>query len=176
VQGAQRLESVSADIHTSAGTEDVECRTVSGDVTVDGAAKKGRLTINTVSGDTTVLRTAGEVNANTVSGNLVLGLGETTRSRVRSTSGDLTLAMHLASEGKLDAESISGDVRLDLVRGVDAEFDVSSFSGEIRNCFGPKAVSTSEYAPGKELRFREGRGPARVRIKTLSGDINLCRK
>ena len=176
VAGAQRLQSVSADIHTSAGTEDVECRTVSGDVTVDGAAKKGLLTITTVSGDATALRAAGEVNANTVSGNIVLGLGETTRSRLRSTSGDLTLAMHLASEGKLDAESISGDVRLDLVRGVDAEFDVSSFSGEIRNCFGPKAVSTSEYAPGKELRFREGPGPARVRIKTLSGDINLCRK
>jgi DUF4097 and DUF4098 domain-containing protein YvlB len=176
VTGAQRLQSVSANIQTAAGSEDVECRTVSGDVTVDGTAKKGLLTMTTVSGDATALKVAGEVNASTVSGNIVLGLGETTRSRLRSTSGDLTLAMHLASDGKLDAETISGDLRLNLVRGVDAEFEVSTFSGDIRNCFGPKAASTSEYTPGKEWRFREGQGSAQVRIKTLSGDIDVCRK
>jgi len=174
--GAQRLQSVSADIRTAAAAEDVECKSVSGDVAVNGSFKKGLLTITTVSGDATALRVAGEVNANTVSGDITLGLGETNRSRVRSTSGDLTLAALLAADGKLDAESISGDVRLELVGAVNAEFDISSFNGEIRNCFGPKAVSTSEYAPGKELRFREGQGSAQVRIKTMNGDINVCRK
>jgi DUF4097 and DUF4098 domain-containing protein YvlB len=174
--GAQRLQSVSADIRTAAALEDVECKTVSGDVVVNGSFKKGLLTMTTVSGDLTALRVAGEVNANTVSGDVTLGLGETNRSRVRSTSGDLTLASLLAADGKLDAESISGDVRLDLVGAVNAEFDLSSFNGEIRNCFGPKAVSTSEYAPGKELRFREGQGTALVRIKTMNGDISVCRK
>jgi DUF4097 and DUF4098 domain-containing protein YvlB len=176
VLGAQRLQSVSADIRTDAGAEDVECKTVSGDIAVNGSAKKGLLTITTVSGDATALKVAGEVNANTVSGNLVLGLGETTRLRVRSTSGDLIMAMRLAADGKLDAETISGDVRLNLVGAVNAEFDVSSFNGEIRNCFGPKPVSTSEFAPGKELRFREGQGSARVRIKTLNGDISVCKR
>ena len=174
--GAQRLQSVSADIRTAAAGEDVECKSVSGDIAVNGSFKKGLLTITTVSGDATALRVAGEVNANTVSGDITLGLGETNRSRVRSTSGDLTMAALLAADGKLDAESISGDVRLELVGAVDAEFDLSSFNGEIRNCFGPKAVSTSEYAPGKELRFREGQGSAHVRIKTLNGDISVCRK
>jgi len=174
--GAQRLQSVSADIRTAAAGEDVECKTVSGDVAVNGSFKKGLLTITTVSGDATALRVAGEVNANTVSGDVTLGLGETNRSRVRSTSGDLTLAALLAADGKIDAESISGDVRLELVGAVNAEFDISSFNGEIRNCFGPKAVSVSEYAPGKELRFREGQGTAHVRIKTMNGDINVCRK
>ena len=32
VMGAQRLQSVSADVTTQAGTEDVECKTVSGDI------------------------------------------------------------------------------------------------------------------------------------------------
>jgi len=36
-------------------------------------------------------------------------------------------------------------------------------------------VRTSKYAPGKELRFTEGDGSARVLIKTLNGGINLCR-
>lgn len=176
VTGAQRLVAVSGDVRTEAGAQDVECRTVSGDVHVAGSAKKGLLTINTVSGDATALKVAGEVNANTVSGNVTLGMGETSRSRVRSTSGDLTLALLLGPDGKIDAESISGDVRLDFVGPVNAEFDVSSFNGEIRNCFGPKPVSASEYAPGKDLRFREGQGSGWVRIKTMNGDISVCRR
>jgi len=176
VAGAQRLQSVSADIRTQAEAEDVECKTVSGDVSIHGTGKKAMVTITTVSGDAAALKVAGEVNANTVSGNLTLGLGQIARSRVRSTSGDLTIASVLAQDGRFDVESISGDVRFELHGPVNAEFDVSSFNGEIRNCFGPKAVSTSEYAPGKELRFREGQGSGRVRVKTLNGDIDLCRK
>ena len=168
--------SVSGNLSTTAGREDVECKTVSGDVRVEGSGQKGMLTITTVSGDASALRVAGEVNANTVSGDLVLGLGETQRSRLRSTSGDVVLATRLVPDSRFDVESISGDVRVSLHGTVDAEFDVSSFSGEISNCFGPKPVSTSEYAPGQELRFREGQGTARIRIKTLNGDVNLCRK
>lgn len=176
VKGAQRLQTVSADIRTQAAAEDVECKSVSGDVAVNGAGKKALVTITTVSGDAVALKVAGEVNANTVSGNLTLGLGETTRSRLRSTSGDLTMASVLAADGRLDIESISGDVRLELRGPVNAEFDVTSFNGEIRNCFGPKPVSTSEYAPGKEWQFRDGQGTGRVRIKTLNGDISVCKK
>jgi DUF4097 and DUF4098 domain-containing protein YvlB len=176
VAGAQRLQSVSGDIRTAVGSEDVECKSVSGNVAVDGSGKKGLVGITTVSGDVTALKVAGEVNASTVSGDVVLGLGATERSRVRSTSGDLVLAMRLAGDGKFDAETISGDVRLNLFGNVDAEYDISTFSGDIHNCFGPEPVSTSEYTPGKELRFSEGNGSARVRIKSLNGDIKLCRK
>jgi DUF4097 and DUF4098 domain-containing protein YvlB len=176
VTGGQRLQSVSGDVHTEAGAEDVECKTVSGDVRVDGSGKTGMLTITTVSGDVTALRVAGEANANTVSGDMVLGLGRTTRTRIRSTSGDLTLAALLTAGGKVDAESISGDVRITLLAPVDAEFDLSSFNGDIHNCFGPKPESKSEYAPGKELHFSEGAGSGRVWVKTLNGDISICRK
>jgi hypothetical protein len=119
---------------------------------------------------------AGEVNGNTVSGNFTIATGDTSRSRLRSTSGDLGFKGRVAADARIDFESISGDVRLDFEGPVGAEFDVSSFNGEIRNCFGPKAVRTSEYAPGSELRFREGSGTARVRIKTLNGNISVCNK
>ena len=88
----------------------------------------------------------------------------------------LGLKGKLEPDARIDFESISGDVRLDLLGPVGAEFEVSSFNGEIRNCFGPKPVRTSEYAPGTELRFAEGQGAARVRIKTLNGDISICNK
>jgi hypothetical protein len=176
LKGSQRLQSVSGDVETEAAAEDVECKTVSGNVRVQGSGQRGLLTVTTVSGDAAVTRVAGEVNGNTVSGNFTVTAGETSRSRLRSTSGDLGVRGRLAADARLDFESISGDVRLDLEGPVGAEFDVSSFNGDIRNCFGPKPVRTSEYAPGSELRFREGQGGARVRIKTLNGDISVCNK
>jgi DUF4097 and DUF4098 domain-containing protein YvlB len=176
VRGAQRLQSVSADIETAAAGEDVESKTVSGDISVTGHGAAGVVTITTVSGDAQVQNVAGEVNGNTVSGNFEFDLGQTTRSRLRSTSGDLTLKGRLTSDARFDAESISGDIRLDVVGKPSGEFDVSSFNGEIRNCFGPKPERTDEYAPGRELRFREGTGNARIRIKTLNGDISVCSK
>lgn len=176
IQGQQRLQTVSADIATEAAAEDVECKSVSGDVTVNGSGRRGLLNITTVSGDASAAKIAGEVNGSTVSGNFNLGLGETMRSRLRSTSGDVAMTGRLLPDTRIDVESISGDVRLDLAGPADVEFDVSSFNGEIRNCMGPKPVRTDEYAPGRELRFREGQGSARVRVKTLNGDINVCRK
>jgi DUF4097 and DUF4098 domain-containing protein YvlB len=176
VRGMQRLQSVSGNVRTEASGEDIECRTVSGDVEILGSGKKGLVSITTVSGDVRASRVAGEVNGSTVSGDFTLGVGETTRSRLRSTSGDLTVAGQLAPDARVDIESISGDVRLDLTGPLAAEFEVSSFNGEIRNCFGPKPVRTDEYAPGREWRHREGAGTARVRIKTLNGDVGICRK
>jgi DUF4097 and DUF4098 domain-containing protein YvlB len=176
VRGAQRLQTVSADIETEAVGEDVECKTVSGDISVKGQGKPGLLTITTVSGDAQVHNVAGEVNGNTVSGNFNFSLSDTSRSRLRTTSGDLAMKTRLTGDARLDVESISGDVRLDLLGKPNAEFDVSSFNGEIRNCFGPKPARTDEYAPGRELQFREGQGSARVRIKTLNGDISFCNK
>jgi DUF4097 and DUF4098 domain-containing protein YvlB len=176
VRGSQRLQAVSGDIDTEAAAEDVECKTVSGNVVVNGTGQRGLLTVTTVSGDATLARVAGEVNGNTVSGNFAISAGDTSRSRLRSTSGDIGLKGRLDADARIDFESISGDVRLDLAPPVGAEFEVTSFNGEIRNCFGPKPVRTSEYAPGTELRFKEGQGSARVRIKTLNGDIGICNK
>jgi DUF4097 and DUF4098 domain-containing protein YvlB len=174
VSGAQRLQSVSANVATQAAADDVEVKTVSGDLTVTGSDQKGLLTVTTVSGNATVSHVAGEVNGSTVSGDFRLGLGAVDRSRLRTTSGDLSVAAYLAGDGRLDVETISGDVRIDLAKPLNVEFDVSSFSGDIRNCFGPKPARTDEYGPGKELRFTEGKGLARVRVKALSGDVSIC--
>jgi hypothetical protein len=176
VRGTQRLQTVSGDVQTQASGEDVECRTVSGDVSIAGSGRKGVVSVTTVSGDATATNVAGEVNGSTVSGTFSFGVGDTSRSRLRSTSGDLTLRGPLAADARVDIESISGDVRLDVAGALPAEYEISSFNGEIRNCFGPKSARTSEYGPGRELRFTEGNGSARIRVKTMNGDIGLCRK
>ena len=63
-----------------------------------------------------------------------------------------------------------------LLRGaLDGEFDIETFSGDIENCFGPKPVRTREFAPGNALRFKQGAGNARVRVKTFSGTVEICK-
>lgn len=70
VHGAQRMHSVSGDVTTAIFKEDVQLKTVNGNVLVDGNDSPGLLTITTVSGDAKVRGVAGEVVMQTVSGDL----------------------------------------------------------------------------------------------------------
>jgi len=174
VRGLQRLQAVSGDIKTEAWSEELEVKTVSGDVVVAGRGQATLITLTTVSGDAEVTKAAGELAANTVTGDLEISWDELTRGRIRTTNGDLRLSASLARDGRLDVETINGDVDFEFAGPINAEFDVETFNGDIDNCFGPEPERTSTYAPGRELRFRQGEGTGRVRIKTLNGGIRFC--
>jgi DUF4097 and DUF4098 domain-containing protein YvlB len=175
VRGVQRLQSVSGDVSTQSWSEEVEIRTVSGDVELDGHGETSLVTVTTVSGDARLRDVAGEIAINTVTGDFNIDAGELTRGRMRSTNGDLDLTATLARDGRLDIETINGDLNIDFEGSLAAEFDIETFNGDIDNCFGPEPVRTSKYAPGRELNFREGDGDARVRIKSLNGGITFCK-
>ena len=70
----------------------------------------------------------------------------------------------------------NGELRLHLRGAIDAMFDVETFNGQIDNCFGPEPQRAREFAPGSELRFKEGDGSALVRVKTLNGGVEICKK
>jgi DUF4097 and DUF4098 domain-containing protein YvlB len=174
VIGSQTLNTVSGDIETAAFSADIEIETVSGDVEVQGDGKKINVRINTVSGDIDAEQLAGEVVAGSVSGDIQLINGVFERARMETTNGDMVFDATLGKSGRFNAETINGDVEIRFQDDVSAKFEVETFNGEIRNCFGPKPVRTSKYAPGRELNFTEGKGDGWVTIKTLNGDVNLC--
>lgn len=176
LKGAQRLESVSGNIDTAVFDEQLDLRTISGDAVIAGSSGKGRVFAESTSGDVKARGLAEEVEAKAVSGDLDLDLDSIPRGRFQTVSGDVTARLTLAPQGRLDVESISGDVDLTFGGPLDADFDVETFSGDVDNCFGPKSERKSRYAPGRELRFTEGRGGGRVRVDTLSGDIDLCKR
>ena len=175
ITGNQRLQSVSGDIETTSADEDVEAKTVSGDVSVTGSGNAALLALTSVSGDIDVEDIAGELIATVVSGDIEVMADTLERARIKTTNGDVDLFAGLEGGARFEVETINGDLEIEFRGDVDAEFDIETFNGSIDNCFGPKPVRTSKYAPGKELRFTEGDGSARVLIKTLNGGINLCR-
>jgi DUF4097 and DUF4098 domain-containing protein YvlB len=173
VYGALRIETVSGEIDVEVYEDDVEVRTISGSVTVRGHDEPALLVLNTVSGDGEISDVRGELVVHSVTGDLDITSKELERARLRTTNGDIDLRTALTADARFDMEAINGDLRLDIIGGVNADFDIETFNGSINNDFGPEAEAASRYTPGKSLRFTEGDGGARVRIKTLNGTISL---
>jgi DUF4097 and DUF4098 domain-containing protein YvlB len=114
---------------------------------------------------------------NTVTGDMRVQVSEVARARIKTTNGDLEFrAGSLTRDVRIDAEGINGDLRFRFRGALDVEFDIETFNGEIDNCFGPKPHRVREYGPGNALRFKEGNGDGRVRIKALNGTVEICNR
>lgn len=176
VQGVQTLRTVSGDISTELAAAACEINSVSGDVTIAGHGQTAPLRVSTVSGDTRLSNGAGNVETVTVSGDTRLDVKPLTSLRARTTSGDLHIQAHLSRDANLDVESVSGDVAVNAASDAGFATDVNSMSGDIDTCFGVRAERNSKYGPGTQLHANVGAGGARLRIKTLSGDVSICDK
>ena len=174
VRGAQRLQAVSGSIMTESWGREFEANSVSGEIDVRGHGGDGAARVTTVSGDMRIVNVGPEVELETVNGEMTLKTEELSRARVKSTNGDLELSARLAPDARVEAEAVNGNLRMLLAKPVNAEFDIETFNGDIDNCFGPEPRRSREFGPGNELRFTEGKGGARVRIRTLNGGVDVC--
>ncbi len=174
VTGRQRLTTVSGGIQAEIAGADSQVKSVSGDIHLQGSRQPADVRLSTVSGDLRLERAAGDVDATSVSGTVSVEVNPAKSVRLHSTAGDLTFTGQLAQNGSLDAETVSGEVKL--AAGGGYEYEALTFSGEIENCFGRQAERTSPYGPGSRLNGKLGEGGGRVRVKAMSGDINLCDK
>ncbi len=175
VTGTQRLQTVSGDVDTVAFAADIDAESVSGDVEIEGNSRDMRTRATSVSGDLEVSGLAGEIEVSSVSGDLTVVGSSFSRAALNTTNGDMVFKAGLRDGGRLDVETINGDVDIDFKGSISARFDIETFNGDIRNCFGPEAERTSRYAPGRELVFTEGDGSGRVIVRTLNGDLRMCR-
>lgn len=173
VRGKQRIRTVSGDIMTQVDGEEAELRSVSGDITASGNGKVGEFMLYSVSGDVTAEALAGEVSSESVSGDLHINGTNITEVNLKTVSGDIEAKLALKKDARLQMESVSGDVEARLPGNYAAEYELTSFSGDISEVLGNTATRKSKHSPGSELIFVHGSSKARVRVNTLSGDIEL---
>lgn len=174
VQGVQRLRTVSGDITAELGPSNLELKTVSGDVKLRGHGQPAQLTVGTVSGDVHLDHGAGSLEATTVSGEITASLDSARGVRAHSTSGDLRIDARLDRDAELEAQTVSGDVKVHAPSDDGFQYDVATLSGDISDCFGAEVERSSHYGPGHNLRGTRGNGSAHLRLRTMSGDVELC--
>ena len=172
VLGEQRLSAVSGDI-TAEFAGDLEVKTVSGEVKLKGHGQPARLHVSSVSGDVRLEHGAGDLEAGTTSGSLVVSLDSAHSVRARTTSGDLHFEGKLTRGADLDATSVSGDLKVRASAEAGYSYEARSVSGDITNCFAAQPVER-HHGSGHALEGTRGEGAGHVRLKTLSGEIQLC--
>lgn len=153
--GSLRVDVASGDVVAGQVEGDATIQSASGDVEIGGVS--GDLAVNTASGDVRVGEVRGRGALNSASGDVRVGEALAALA-VSSQSGDLEVGRY--GGGDLECGSTSGDVRIGLPPGRDLDVDIDTISGEIRSDFPPE----------------EGHGAtARLRVKTVSGDVTLFR-
>jgi hypothetical protein len=174
VLGVQHLSAVSGNIAAELAGADVELKTVSGDLRLKGHGQPARLHVSTVSGDIHLEHGAGDLEASTVNGTVIVSLDSARGVRARTTSGDLRFEGKLTRGASFEASTVSGDLNVRASADGGYSYEVSSFSGDITDCFNVSPEHVSKYAPGSRLEGTRGEGAGHVRLKTMSGDIQLC--
>ncbi len=175
VLGAQSLKTVSGNVRAEIAKADAEINTISGDVSIRGAGEPARLRVETVSGDARIDDIAGELDVKTISGDVRVRSARIDLARARTTSGDYDFQGSLGPKARFEAETISGDLSIRADAEAGYEYYITTFSGDIRSCFDDQPERTNRYGPGSRLSGRVGEGSAHLRLKTMSGDIDLCR-
>jgi len=174
VTGIQRLQSVSGDITAEVFDSALDAMSVSGDLQISGHDARMNSMLKTISGDVDITGIGGEVEATTISGDVTIATGMLSRVRLQSTSGRLVVEAGLEAEGRIDLSTTNGRVKVMLDNDVDLDVDVETLSGKIHNCFDIDSTRQHKYGPGYRLRFRYGEASRRVRIRSLSGSVDVC--
>jgi len=176
VKGRQQLQSVSGDIESSVFAEEFRANSVSGDIEIQGDGKEMRTKVESVSGDLDMENLDGVLEANSVSGDLTVANSRFSEVSMQTVNGDLEYFAELYGDSRMHMETVNGEIDINFDGEVSARFDIETFNGDINNCFGPESQRTSKYAPGRELKFTEGGGKGRVVVRTLNGDLDLCKE
>ena len=171
------FHSASADLRIRVPRDsELDISGVSSEVVV--ANVEGELMAKTVSGNVRADVFGRDTEIKTVSGDMTLRLSPSHSIRLRSTSGDIGLEGKLTKGGNIDAETVSGELTVRASHEGGLDYQVNTFSGDIKNCMGLDSERVSKYGPGRRLNGTRGEGAdqARIRLKTMSGDVELCDK
>ena len=151
----------------------VECKSVSGDVSVKevGTLAPLDITVESVSGDASLENAAGNIAIKAVSGDAQAINIAATRLQAQTVSGDVKAQLREAFSGAMQINTVSGDVSLHLPEGSNLRVTMSTMSGELRCEHDAHDVSATESLWSGEI----GTGAGTLSVQTISGDAHILR-
>jgi DUF4097 and DUF4098 domain-containing protein YvlB len=190
VRGAVRLDTVSGDVTTSDTPRLESAKSVSGDVSLTGAAADGDLSAASVSGNVTLKGVkARGLDLGSVSGDILVTDVTCERLGAKSVSGNLEYSGSIEKSGRYDLNTHSGNVRLTLNNPSGFELNANSFSGTIRSEFqltigGDAAARDRDRDTGRRrdamsshtIHATYGDGSATLTVRTFSGNITIAKR
>jgi DUF4097 and DUF4098 domain-containing protein YvlB len=169
--GQAKIDSVSGNV-TLQGAAGAEIKLVSGDLEIGNVG--GDAFIKAVSGDITVTKIKGSVAADAVSGDIELrDVSEADSVDIKTVSGNVVYVGTIKAGGRYELKTHSGDVRMTIPADATFDFEANTFSGAIDTDFEIKVVG--KISP-KEIRGTVGKGGATITLKSFSGDVELKKK
>jgi len=165
------IHTVSGNINTTKLTGKIKLDTISGSITDKNS--DGEISYKLVSGDLTANTSANNVSIEQISGDGKIQLKKVDELKVKTISGDITLAMgSLKSRASLD--SVSGDIELNIPKSLAANFNINGGpGGKIQNSLTDDEPKKEKYSPTTYLKFQTGNAGADIKISTISGSIKL---
>ena len=142
---------------------------VSADIDVQGTAAP-RVSINNVSGDSTVLASSpGKLTVESVSGNVLLKL-TSPQVTVHSVSGDVRMLGHL--NGRLEVETVSGNVELETPVLNQLQFNSVSGDGRFQLGLAKDGRIEMDSVSGSLSLQMPKASSAQFNVQSFSGDIS----
>lgn len=170
------INSTSGDLSVAGLGGPARLRSTSGEVRVRRA---GDLQVTSVSGDVKLDEITGEVRLRTVSGDVNLrATSATARLEHTSVSGDLVFAGRCAAGCRIDVRTTSGDVVLALDPSSSFDLRYLSHSGDLNDQLGLARGPRLAGPPGggESVRARGGSGDGSIDCSTFSGDLLVKRR
>ena len=127
-----------------------------------------------VTGDIDITGVRSDVEAGTVTGDIVIGTSGV--ARASTVSGSLDVTMGSQDWDALDFNSVSGDITLRMPAALEADVEFDSLSGDLESDFDLKLTERNHRRwIGERVRATIGDGGRSLSLKTVSGDVRLLR-
>ncbi len=160
--GTSSLHSASGDVQIEEVAGDLHADLASGDLSAERVA--GQANAKSASGDINIGTIAGDLVAGTASGDIRVGRGDASVA-ARTASGNVVIDM--VRQGEVKVNSASGDVQIGVLRGTGVWLDLNTTSG--------RTTSELDFADAQPAPAAESGGQVSLRVRTVSGDIQVRR-
>ena len=149
----------------------VECKSVSGDASLERAGLQGaqEIIVESVSGNATLMDASGSIGIKAVSGDVKAENLSATRLQAQTVSGDVTLKLKDAFSSTMQVNTVSGDVAIALVDGSNVRLSLATTSGELKCDFDAQDVNAGETLWTGQI----GTGAGTLTVQTISGDTHI---